>query len=145
LPAGNGTKYNLTAHDPQGRWANAVSYTFDSKPCDELEFTLRFSSGGWITGQLVDHDKNPVGSAEVFCVADDQLDNIYFDPTAIANNQGHFKLGPMRAGKYTIGQRQPNTITRADLDESSQRHVSVVEGKTTDAGESELPSTDPQK
>ncbi|MGA2140307.1 MAG: carboxypeptidase-like regulatory domain-containing protein [Verrucomicrobiia bacterium] len=135
LPAGNGTLYNLSAHDPQGHWANAVTKTFGSKPGDELEFTLQMSYGGWISGRVVDRDGKPVPHVEVYSVAADQLDNPYFDPAAITDHQGRFKLGPMRAGDYAIGQRQPKTITHAGLNKSSEKHFSVSKGRTVDAGD----------
>jgi protocatechuate 3,4-dioxygenase beta subunit len=93
------------------------------------------SYGGWISGRVVDRDGKPVPHVEVYSVAADQLDNPYFDPAAITDHQGRFKLGPMRAGDYAIGQRQPKTITHAGLNKSSEKHFSVSKGRTVDAGD----------
>lgn len=144
LPPGNGTIYDLSAHDPQGRWANAVSKTFDSKPGDELEFTLQMLEGGWITGRVIDHEGKPVSNVEVFSVANDRLDNDYFDPAAITDDQGRFRLGPMREGDYGIGQRKPKTVSRAGLNKSSEKRLLVSNGRITDVGEV-LPTSNSQE
>ena len=135
LPAGNGTIYNLSAHDPQSRWANAVGKPFNSKAGDELEFTLRLTAGGWISGRLVDPAGKAVHGVKIQVTSEDQLDNPYFNPKATTDDQGRFKLGPMRAGLYAIHHSLAKTVTRAGLKEPEKLQLSVTEGQTSDAGD----------
>jgi beta-lactamase regulating signal transducer with metallopeptidase domain len=130
LPAGNGTIYDLSVHDPQGRWANAVSKPFSSKPGDELEFTFQLPSGGWINGRVVDRNGQPIPRLKIEIVADDHLDNPYFNPETTTDSEGHFKLGPLRAGSYGM-QRHLFTINTPVWKGPETLQFSVADGQTT--------------
>jgi beta-lactamase regulating signal transducer with metallopeptidase domain len=134
VPAGKQVLYNLCAHDPEARWANAVSKPFESKPADEFEFTLKMTKGGSVSGRVIDSEGKPVPDIEVEAVAKDNLDTPYFNPRALTDENGNFTLGPMREGKYWI---QPDTMKGVNIARSPKQEkteVKVVDGKVTSVG-----------
>ncbi|HUU20577.1 MAG TPA: M56 family metallopeptidase [Sedimentisphaerales bacterium] len=134
VPAGKQVLYNLCAHDHEGRWANAVSKPFASKPGDEFEFTLKMTKGGWVSGRVIDSEGKPVPDIEVEAVAKDNLDSPYFKPRTLTDENGTFTLGPMREGKYWI---QPDTMKGVNIARSPKQEkteVKVVDGKVTSVG-----------
>ncbi len=134
LPAGNGTIYDLSVHDPTGHWANAASKTFGSKPGDELEFTFQLPAGGWISGRVVNRDGQPLPGLKIEIVASDQLDNPYFNPEATTDGEGRFKLGPLRAGSYGM-QRHLFTINTPVWKGPEALQFSVIDGQTTNVSD----------
>jgi beta-lactamase regulating signal transducer with metallopeptidase domain len=135
VPAGKQVLYNLCAHDPEGRWVNAVSKPFASKPADEFEFALKMTKGGSVSGRVIDSEGNPVPDIEVEAIAKDNLDSPYFKPRALTDENGTFTLGPMREGKYWI---QPDTMKGVNIARSPKQEkteVKVVDGKVASAGD----------
>jgi len=134
VPAGKQVLYNLCAHDPEARWANAISKPFASKPGDEFEFTLKMTKGGSVSGRVIDSEGKPVPDIEVEAIAKDNLDTPYFNPRALTDENGTFTLGPMREGKYWI---QPDTMKGVNIARSPKQEkteVKVVDGKVTSMG-----------
>ncbi len=134
VPAGKQVLYNLCAHDPEARWANAVSKPFASKPGDEFEFTLKMTKGGSVSGRVIDSEGKPVPDIEVEAIAKDNLDTPYFKPRTLTDENGTFTLGPMREGKYWI---QPDTMKGVNIARSPKQEkteVKVVDGKVTSVG-----------
>jgi beta-lactamase regulating signal transducer with metallopeptidase domain/protocatechuate 3,4-dioxygenase beta subunit len=135
FPAGNGTIYDLSAHDLQGRWANGASRIFDSKPGDELQFTFQLGKGGWVVGRILDRDGKALPNMDIEVVADDQLDNPYFNPEAKTDAEGRFKLGPMRPGSYAVTNHLFKMVTPTGAKGPERVQFSIIEGQTVDAGD----------
>ncbi len=135
LPAGNGVTYHVIAHDREGRWANAVSESFESDPGDVCEFDLRFTTGGWVSGRVVDAAGAPLADTVVMGFAQDGLANPYFNPRTVTGADGRFELGPMRPGEYLIQPDDRQGIGIGPRRREEQTAVSVVEGQTAPVGD----------
>jgi hypothetical protein len=102
LPAGNGIAYHIIAHDPQHRWANAISTPFESRPGDTFSFDLVMPEGGQVSGRVVDTNGKAVSDVEVEALPSDGLDNAYYIPRAVTDSEGRFTLTAMRSGTYML-------------------------------------------
>jgi beta-lactamase regulating signal transducer with metallopeptidase domain/thiol-disulfide isomerase/thioredoxin len=106
MPAGNGSTYNLVAHDGDYRqwrkWANGVSEPLKTKPNQHFDhFDLRLTHGATVRGR-VDAGGRVVGAREVRAAAADRRENRYYDPTVKVHADGSFELKFIRPGKQEI-------------------------------------------
>ena len=102
LPAGNGLAYAVIAHDPQDRWANAVSKPFESKPGDELSFDLKLTNGGQVSGRVLDPNGKPMANTWVKAVPTGGIALYYYFPKAETDEQGRFTIKAVRPGQYSV-------------------------------------------
>jgi hypothetical protein len=136
LPASNGCKYNLVAHDGdyhQWRtWANGVQEPIKTQPGQVIEgVELRLTRPATVKGQVVDEAGNPVAGRDVRASAYDRLENRYYDPTTKTDKDGHFELKFIRAGQQYI-QAAPFWGNAEEAPEGSSQLVILDAGQTRD-------------
>ena len=107
MPAGNLSRYNLMAHDGDYQewrnWANGVGEPMFSLPGevhDDMDLTL--TRPATVRGQIITNGRPLKVGASVSAQAKDLLENRYYNPTALVNEDGTFELKYVRAGQHTI-------------------------------------------
>ena len=143
IPAGNGVIYDLCAYyrpETPPSLASAVSEPFSSKPGDELTFHLKMSKGGWITGKLLGQDGKPVEGLQVTATNSDKMDIAYAKRIAAPENDGSFRLGPLRPGHYIVqyGQGPGVPLRVSQPNPSNSKEADIADGKTNDVGVLEI-------
>ena len=131
---GGGIKYAIVASDTQHRWANATGDWFSPTVGQKLSLTLKMTPGARLRGRIVRSDGQPVAHLEVQGQADDQLDRMYYNPRTLTDEGGHFELGSMRAGQYSIylNPEQGRVTSRSDPTPATTR---VAGGDRVDVGD----------
>jgi len=133
LPAGNGERYAIIAHDMQNRWADAASKLFESAAGDTFTFDLTLSEGGQATGRVVDEKGNGVPKVWVEAIPASAISTFYFRPMAETDENGGFTLKGMSADRYVIHpvkERYPGSAKAG-----TERDVKVQEKATASAGD----------
>lgn len=92
----------IVAFDPSGHWANALSEKFIPKPGEVRDITLKMTTGGRVTGRVVNMHGEAVPGIEVEATADDGMDRMYYSPRQITDAEGRYDLGPVRPATYEI-------------------------------------------
>jgi hypothetical protein len=134
LPASHRARYNLVAHDgayDQWRsWANGVLPPIQTVPGQKIEnVEIRLTRGGSVKGRVLDRAGLPCPRVQVRAQAADQLENRYYDPTTITNDDGSFEIRLIRPGDHTI-----ESLVHASgaLYISDSRSVTVKAGETVE-------------
>jgi hypothetical protein len=102
VPRDRPPSYAVVAHDPEGRWANAVGERFAPAPGAAKAVELRMTAGGRVRGRVTDPAGRPVARIEVEAVPDDDADRGYYNPRALTDADGRYDLGPVRPARYTV-------------------------------------------
>jgi protocatechuate 3,4-dioxygenase beta subunit len=107
LPASNGTKYNLVAHDGKygqwRNWANGVVDSIETKPGEQIkDVVIKLTKGATVKGTVVDSGGSPVAGRQVRASAADRMENRYYDPETRTDKDGKFELKFIRSGDQLI-------------------------------------------
>jgi RNA polymerase sigma factor (sigma-70 family) len=134
LPAGNGTSYNLVAHDGKfgewRKWANGVLDPVLTFPGQELkDVTLTLTRPATVRGRVVDKRGKPVAHREVRAHAADKRENRYYDPTATTKEDGTFELRFVRPGEQFV-QVAPFWMRAEEAPEKSSRRLKLKADQT---------------
>ncbi len=107
MPAGNWFQYNLMAHDGDYQewrtWANGVGKPMFSSPGEvytDMDLTLTHPTT--VRGQLLLNGKPLKVGTSVSAQSKDLLENRYYNPTTLVNEDGSFELKFIRAGEHSI-------------------------------------------
>ena len=107
MPAGNLFQYNLMAHDGDYQewrtWANGVGKPMLSSPGQVYaDMDLTLTHPATIRGQVLLKGKPLKVGTSVSAQSKDLLENRYYNPTALVNDDGSFELKFIRAGEHSI-------------------------------------------
>jgi beta-lactamase regulating signal transducer with metallopeptidase domain len=116
-PNGQPTGYAIVAHDPQQRFANALSQRFKPRSGQTLVYTINMAPGTRVRGRVIDTQGKPIPKIEVEAEADDDLDRQYYNPRTLTDEQGRFDLPALRPGHYTL---YPDTSFGAGIAQTSR-------------------------
>jgi protocatechuate 3,4-dioxygenase beta subunit len=133
MPASNGARYNLVAHDGTynrwRKWANAVSEPMQSSPGQRFEnLDLKLTRGATVRGRVVADGRRLVGKREVRAQAADLLENRYYDPTVKVHADGSFEVKFIRPGKNYI-QLSPFWLSAANAPGPSSVVLDLTAGE----------------
>jgi len=107
MPAGNWFQYNLMAHDGDYQewrtWANGVNKPVFSSPGEVYaDMDLTLTHPATVRGQVLTKGRPLKIGTSVSAQAKDLLENRYYNPTALVNEDGSFELKFIRAGEQSI-------------------------------------------
>ncbi len=107
MPAGNLFQYNLMAHDGDYQewrtWANGVGKPMFSSPGEVYaDMNLTLTHPATVRGQVLTKGRPLKVGTSVSTQAKDLLENRYYNPTALVNEDGSFELKFIRAGEHSV-------------------------------------------
>ncbi len=143
MPAGNGFKYNLIAHDGDNgewrQWANGVSEPLETKPGQTVsDFDLTLTRPATVRGKVTGDAGQSLREREVRAAASDGRENRYYDPTVRVQDDGTFELKFIRPGKHHI-QVSPFWLSAKDAPAGTSAEVELAEGEVRDGIELKAP------